>query len=96
MVAKTLRYRHLTIPGRITTGSRTITLHLPITGPRQHHIIDAITTITHLNAAWKPWIQDQRGEHSSLVRIRQIGGWRCRARIPIIVVRQPSIMRWNL
>lgn len=51
MVAKTLRYRHLTIPGRITTGSRTTALHLPITWPRQHHTIDAITTIAHLNAA---------------------------------------------
>jgi hypothetical protein len=51
MVAKTLRYRYLTIPGRITTGSRTTTLHLPTTWPRQHHIVDAITTIKHLNAA---------------------------------------------
>lgn len=51
MVAKTLRYRYLTIPGRITTGSRTTTLHLPTTWPRQHHITGAITTIKHLNAA---------------------------------------------
>jgi hypothetical protein len=51
MVTKTLRYRYLTTPGRITTGSRTTTLHLPTTWPRQHHIIDAITAIRHLNAA---------------------------------------------
>jgi hypothetical protein len=51
MVTKTLRYRYLTIPGRITTGSRTTTLHLPTTWPRQHHITQAITTIEHLNAA---------------------------------------------
>ncbi len=51
MVAKTLRYRYLTIPGRITTGSRTTTLHLPTNWPRQHHITDAITTIRHLTAA---------------------------------------------
>jgi hypothetical protein len=51
MVAKTLRYRYLTIPGRITTGSRTTTLHLPTTWPRQHHIVDAIATIRHPNAA---------------------------------------------
>ncbi|MCL1597955.1 MAG: IS1380 family transposase [Actinomycetia bacterium] len=51
MVAKTIRYRYLTIPGRITTGSRTTTLHLPTTWPRQHHITDALTTIRHLNAA---------------------------------------------
>ena len=51
MVAKTLRYRYLTTPGRITTGSRTTTLHLPTTWPRQPHITSALTTIRHLNAA---------------------------------------------
>jgi len=51
IVAKTLRYRYLTTPGRITTGSRTTTLHLPTTWPRQHHITGAITAIRHLNAA---------------------------------------------
>jgi hypothetical protein len=51
IVAKTLRYRYLTTPGRITTGSRTTTLHLPTTWPRQHHITNALTTINHLNAA---------------------------------------------
>jgi hypothetical protein len=51
MVVKTLRYRYLTIPGRITTGSRTTTLHLPANWPWQHHITRAITTIHHLNAA---------------------------------------------
>jgi hypothetical protein len=51
MVAKTIRYRYLTIPGRITTGSRTTTLHLPANWPHQHHITTALTTIKHLNAA---------------------------------------------
>lgn len=51
IVTKTLRYRYLTIPGRITTGSRTTTLHLPTNWPRQHHITEALNTIKHLNAA---------------------------------------------
>ena len=45
---KTLRYRYLTIPGRITTGSRTTTLHYPTQWPWQPDITKAITT---LNAA---------------------------------------------
>ena len=51
MVAKTLRYRYLAIPGRITTGSRTTTLHLPANWPHQHHITHTLNTIKHLNAA---------------------------------------------
>ena len=51
IVTKTLRYRYLTIPGRITTGSRTTTLHFPTHWPHQHHITRALTTIQHLNAA---------------------------------------------
>jgi hypothetical protein len=51
MVAKTIRYRYLTIPGRVTTGSRTTTLHLPANWPHQHHITTTLTTIQHLNAA---------------------------------------------
>ena len=51
IVAKTLRYRYLTIPGRITTGSRTTTLHLPANWPQQHHITHAITTTPNLKAA---------------------------------------------
>ena len=33
LTTKTLRYRYLTLPGRITTGSRTTTLHLPAQWP---------------------------------------------------------------
>lgn len=51
IVAKTLRYRYLTIPGRITTGSRTTTLHLPENWPHHHHITNALTTIANLQAA---------------------------------------------
>lgn len=51
MTAKTIRYRYLAIPGRITTGSRTTTLHLPTNWPHQHHITTALTTLTNLNAA---------------------------------------------
>jgi len=51
LTTKTLRYRYLNIPGRITTGSRTTTLHLPTQWPRQHHITQALTTINHPNAA---------------------------------------------
>ena len=51
LTTKTLRYRYLNIPGRITTGSRTTTLHLPNQWPRQHHITQALTTINHPNAA---------------------------------------------
>jgi hypothetical protein len=54
LTTKTLRYRYLNIPGRITTGSRTTTLHLPTQWPRQHHITKALTTINHLNAAQQP------------------------------------------
>jgi hypothetical protein len=48
LTTKTLRYRYLTIPGRITTGSRRTTLHLPTNWPWQHHIT---TALTHLHAA---------------------------------------------
>jgi hypothetical protein len=51
IVTKTLRYRYLTIPGRITTGSRTTTLHLPTNWPHQHHITQALNTIGHIKAA---------------------------------------------
>lgn len=51
LTAKTLRYRYLTTPGRITTGSRTATLHLPSHWPWHHHITHALTTIHTLNAA---------------------------------------------
>lgn len=51
LTTKTLRYRYLTIPGRITTGSRTTTLHLPTNWPWHHHITHAITTINHPTAA---------------------------------------------
>jgi len=51
LTTKTLRYRYLNIPGRITTGSRTTTLHLPNQWPRQHHITTALTTINHPTAA---------------------------------------------
>lgn len=51
IVAKTLRYRYLTIPGRVTTGSRTTTLHLPTNWPHHRHITNALTTIHNLNAA---------------------------------------------
>ena len=46
ITTKTLRYRYLTIPGRITTGSRTTTLHLPTNWPWKHHITQALTTLT--------------------------------------------------
>jgi hypothetical protein len=51
LTTKTLRYRYLTLPGRITTGSRTTTLHLPAPWPWQHHITHALTTIPTLQAA---------------------------------------------
>jgi hypothetical protein len=51
LTTKTLRYRYFTLPGRITTGSRTNTLHLPHHWPYQHHITHALTTINHLTAA---------------------------------------------
>ena len=51
LVTKTLRYRYLTTPGRITTGSRTTTLHLPHRWPHQHNITTALTTIHNLKAA---------------------------------------------
>jgi len=43
---KTLRWRYLNTPGRITTGSRTHTLHYPTNWPWQHHINNALTTLT--------------------------------------------------
>jgi hypothetical protein len=51
LTTKTLRYRYLTIPGRITTGSRTTTLHLPTNWPWHHHITHALTLITQPTAA---------------------------------------------
>jgi len=51
IVTKTLRYRYLTIPGRITRGSRTTTLHLPTNWPHRHHITNALNTIHHYTAA---------------------------------------------
>jgi hypothetical protein len=51
LTTKTLRYRYLTLPGRITTGSRTTTLHLPAQWRWQHHITHALTAISSLQAA---------------------------------------------
>lgn len=51
LTTKTLRYRYFTLPGRITTGSRTNTLHLPHHWPHQHHITHALTTINHPQVA---------------------------------------------
>lgn len=51
LTTKTLRYRYLTIPGRITTGSRTTTLHLPTHWPWHHHITHALTNLNHPTAA---------------------------------------------
>lgn len=51
LTTKTLRYRYLTLPGRITTGSRTTTLHLSTRWPWQHHITRALNTIPNLKAA---------------------------------------------
>ncbi len=51
LTTKTLRFRYFTLPGRITTGSRTNTLHLPQHWPHQHHITHALTTINHPQAA---------------------------------------------
>lgn len=51
LTAKTLRHRYYAIPGRITTGARTTTLHYPRHWPHQHHIRQALTTIHHLTAA---------------------------------------------
>lgn len=51
LTTKTLRYRYLTIPGRITTASRTTTLHLPANWPWHHHITTALTTLHNPKAA---------------------------------------------
>ena len=51
LTTKTLRHRYLTLPGRITTASRTTILHLPTHWPWQHHITHALTTIPTLTAA---------------------------------------------
>jgi hypothetical protein len=46
LTLKTLRWRYFNTPGRITTGSRTNTLHYPTNWPWQDHIKHALTTLT--------------------------------------------------
>ena len=50
-VARTLRRRLLSIPGRLTRSARHWTLHLPARWPWQHDFIEALTRIRALPAA---------------------------------------------
>lgn len=50
-VARTIRRRLLTLPGRLTRSARKWTLHLPARWPWQRHFIEALTRIRALPAA---------------------------------------------
>lgn len=43
LTIKTIRHRYLTIPGRLTTGARTPTIHLPTNWPWAHQYTTALT-----------------------------------------------------
>jgi hypothetical protein len=47
-VAKTIRRRYLTIPGRITRTARKQTLHLPARWPWRDAFIEALTRLRHV------------------------------------------------
>jgi Transposase DDE domain group 1 len=49
-VARTLRRRLLSLPGRLTRSARRVTLHLPARWPWQRHFIEALTRIRALPA----------------------------------------------
>jgi len=51
IVAKTIRRRYLTLPGRLTRSARRQTLHLPARWPWQHSIDEALARLRQLTPA---------------------------------------------
>jgi hypothetical protein len=51
IVAKTIRRRYLTLPGRLTRSARRETLHLPARWPWQHRFDDALARLRQLTPA---------------------------------------------
>ena len=54
IVAKTIRRRYLTLPGRLTRSARRQTLHLPARGPWQRTFDDAVARLRQLTPAARP------------------------------------------
>ena len=48
VVAKTLRRRYLTLPGRITRSARQLTLHLPTAWPWRDAFAEALSRLRHI------------------------------------------------
>ena len=51
VVAKTIRRRYLTLPGRLTRSARRQTLHLPVRWPWQRAFDDALVRLRQLATA---------------------------------------------
>lgn len=48
VVAKTIRRRYLSLPGRITRSARRVTLHLPARWPWRDAFVEAVSRLRHV------------------------------------------------